>query len=82
VLIGFSNYDYLSNAEDIEDKLYFHAKSRRVTVDEALKILEDVEGQIFRFTFKTQVSRIKYDKVSSPVLEAIRKSQGLVPMSY
>jgi hypothetical protein len=82
VLIGFSNYDYLSNAEDIEDKLYFHAKSRRVTIDEALKILEDVEGQIFRFTFKTQVSRIKYDKVTSPVLEAIRKSQGLVPMSY
>nr|WAK72403.1 MAG: RNA-dependent RNA polymerase [Nigrospora oryzae mitovirus 1] len=82
LIIGFSNYDYLSNAEDVEDKLYFHAKSRRVTVDEALKILEDVEGQVFKFTFKTQVSRIKYDKVTSPVLESIRKSQGLVPMSY
>lgn len=77
-----SDLDPILLAEECEDLLYMHAKRRNVEVDESLRMLEKVDNTIFRYTFRLNLSRVKYVKDSSSVLQALRKTQGLVLIPY
>jgi hypothetical protein len=59
--------------DDIEKILYKHAKYGHVKIEEALKHLESVESMIFTFTYKTDISRLRYETETSPVIDLIRK---------
>lgn len=80
--MGFSSFDPGDFVDSVEDTLYLHAKARNVDYDKAEAILDKVDSEIFNYTFKSEMSRVNYHKITSPVLSAIRKSQGLVRIPY
>jgi hypothetical protein len=82
LVLEFSDLDVAEFVDDIEQKLYNHAKYQNVHISEALKVLDDLEALIFKFTFKTEISRSKYDKDSSPILTLLRKSEGKILIPY
>lgn len=71
---------------DLYDKVYAitykHAKYSHVTYPDAIKLLEEVEALIFKYTFKTQTSRMKFETEMSPALMLIRRSVGVSKLSY
>lgn len=77
-----SSMDPVVEASRIESLLYDHAKWQHISIPEALKALEDVDNMVFQYTFKTSVSRVKYVRESSEVLQALRKNQGLILIPY
>lgn len=59
--------------DKIESVLYKHAKYNHIKVEEAMSLLGDVEAMIFTFTYKTEISRLKYETDTSPVIDMVRK---------
>lgn len=82
LLIEFENLDIADFADEVESQLYRHAKYPLYSVSQALSTLDKVESLIFKFTFKTEISRSKYEKDSSPLLKLIRKSEGRILIPY
>lgn len=82
LIIDLSKCDPYDLVDEIEDKLYRHAKYPIFSVSEALSELEKVNSLVFKFTFKTEISRIKYEKDSSPILTLFRKSEGNISIPY
>lgn len=68
-----SDLDVLELLDKVESTLYLHAKIGNVDLPSALRILEEVEGMIFVFTYKTEISRVKYEKDTSPVIDLIQR---------
>jgi hypothetical protein len=82
IIVGFSDLDLYTVVSDIEDTLYQHSKYRHITYHQSMEILDRVEGLIFRFTFKTEISRAKFVRESSPILSLLRKSEGNILIPY
>lgn len=82
IIFNLSDLDISDKVDDVEDILYKHAKYPNVTVEKALETLSMVESLIFKFTYKTELSRSKFDKESSPLLKLLRKSEGSILIPY
>nr|UJT32089.1 RNA-dependent RNA polymerase [Botrytis cinerea mitovirus 10] len=82
LIIEFSDLDVSDFCDEIESMLYRHAKYPKYSISEALSTLDRVENLIFRFTFKTEMSRSKYEQDSSPIIKMLRKSEGSIPIPY
>lgn len=81
-VIGLTDLDPSDIMDKTEDMLYRHSKSPCYDVHQALAQLSAVEALIYKFTFKVEISRSKYDKDSSPVLVLLRKSEGSILIPY
>nr|BBG56023.1 RNA dependent RNA polymerase [Fusarium boothii mitovirus 1] len=82
IIIDLTKLDPYDKVDEIESILYRHAKTPSCSVGQALTILEEVNSLVFKFTFKTEISRVKYEKDSSPILQLLRKSEGRIPINY
>lgn len=82
LIFEFEDLDIADFADEVEDQLYQHAKYPRYSIPQALATLDKVESLIFKFTFKTEMSRSRYEKDSSPILKLIRKSEGRILIPY
>lgn len=61
--------------DDVENALYRHAKYPVISYTEAERYLERVETMIFLYTYRTDISRLKFESEKSMVLDMVRKSQ-------
>lgn len=68
-----SDLDIMEKLDDVEHVLYNHAKYQNVSIESALSILDEVESMIHLFTYKTEISRVRYEHDTSPVIDLIRK---------
>jgi len=66
--------DILEFVESVEDALYEHAKYSNVTFEKALDWLDQTEAVIYKWTYKTETSRVKYETEKSVVIDMVRKS--------
>jgi len=67
------NFDVLDMLDKVENTLYLHAKIGNVSIPDALSLLDEVEVMIFKFTYKTDISRLRYESEKSPIIELLRK---------
>jgi hypothetical protein len=82
IIIDLTDLDVSDRCDEVEDLLYKHAKYNHVSVSEALATLGQVEALIFKFTLKREISRVKFEKDSSPILTLMRKSEGHILIPY
>jgi len=82
LIYAITDLDITDEADDVEDLLYRHAKFPCVDFKQALDLLGKVEALVFKFTFKAEISRSKYERESSPVLKLLRKSEGKIMIPY
>lgn len=82
IIIDLSDLDVSDFCDEVEDLLYNHAKYNHVSVSEALATLGRVEALIYKFTLKREISRVKFEKDSSPILTLMRKSEGHILIPY
>uniref|UniRef100_A0AAU7YB44 RNA-dependent RNA polymerase n=1 Tax=Exserohilum turcicum mitovirus 4 TaxID=3229028 RepID=A0AAU7YB44_9VIRU len=68
-----SDLDVMEEVDRVESILYRHAKYPNVSVESAMKVLDQVESMIHIFTYKTEISRVRYETEVSPVIELVRK---------
>lgn len=68
-----SDMDVGDLLDRVESILYKHAKYNHIKVEDAMKSLDDVESMIFAFTYKTEISRVRYENDTSPVIDMVRK---------
>jgi len=68
-----SDMDVLELLDRVESTLYLHAKIGNVDLVKALSILDEVEAMVFAFTYKTDISRVKYENDTSPVVDLIQR---------
>nr|WKR37713.1 putative RNA-dependent RNA polymerase [Leptosphaeria biglobosa mitovirus 10] len=82
LIFDLSDLDISDKADEVEEILTSHAKYQHIPVEKALETLSMVESLIYKFTFKTELSRSKFEKDSSPILKLLRKSEGNILIPY
>jgi len=74
LIINLSNdMDTGELLDKVEKALYKHAKYSHMTIEQSFKLLDEVEAMIFSFTYKTEISRLRYEAETSPVIDLVRK---------
>jgi len=68
-----SDLDVGELLDKVESILYKHAKYPCSSISESLRHLDEVEAMIFVFTYKTEMSRLKYETETSPIIDLVRK---------
>lgn len=74
--MNWEDLDLDDLVDEVENILYTHAKSPKLSFEESLDILDRVEGVIQRFTFNTEKSRRLFESDTSPVVDLLRKAVG------
>jgi len=59
--------------DEVESTLYQHAKYSHITIRTSLSLLDKVEAMIFAYTYKIEISRVKYELDTSPIIDLVRK---------
>lgn len=72
--MNWEDLDLDDLVDEVENHLYLHAKSPKLSFEEAIDILDRVEGVIQRFTFNTEKSRRLFESDTSPVVDLLRKA--------
>jgi hypothetical protein len=73
-ITNWEDIDVDDLVDEVEDILYSHAKVPKMSFEDALSLLDKVEGVIFKFTFNTDKSRRLFETDTSPVVDLLRKT--------
>lgn len=68
--------------DEIESKLSYHAKTSKVTWDEALTILDHIEAKLFAVCFQLRDEKNVSFKDIAPFMTLVGKATGLISVKY